>query len=224
MLGGEEIGKRRVDHCRAELSRYRGERALWSLSSFGTFDRADVNELEGRLRVKPAAATGVDPGWQGLAWLDESPNPCWWGGLGDRYGCGALSIARGSRLAGCRLAGSRLSHELPCRSAAVSLSRGAGSVYTDLAGRAVRPPVAGDATDCGLHRKRAPVEGMRDAGGNAHRGKHGQSAQDAAPAGAVSAGRHRYRERIEPAGVHALLLPQLRCNLAPVAEAPRCRL
>jgi hypothetical protein len=32
----------------------------------------------------------------------------------------------------------------------------------------------------------------------------------------VSAGRHRYRERIEPAGVHALLLPHLRCYLAPI--------
>ncbi len=145
VLGRKQIGERRIDDRRAELGRYRGERALRSLACFDTFDGADVDELEGRLGAKAAAAAGVDPGRQRLAWLDESPNACWWGGLGRRNGCGAWSSAGGRRLAG-----GRLSHELPSRSSPGQLSGGAGSVETDLASRRsplpllqATPPTAG---------------------------------------------------------------------------------
>src|SRR5829696_248730 len=81
--------------------------------------------------------------------------------------------------------------------------------------------IAAGAPDGWLNWNRTTVESLGDARGNPNGGKHGQPAQDAAPAGALGAGRYRYRERIEPAGVHALLLPQLRCNLALALAAPR---
>ena len=107
VLGAEEIGERRVDDRRAELGRNRGERALRGFSRFVPFDGADVDELEGRLRAKAAAAAGVDPGRQRLAWLDEPADARERDGLRRRNGRGPWS--------GCWLASCRLAYQLPGR-------------------------------------------------------------------------------------------------------------
>ena len=158
MLGRKQIGERRIDDRRAELGRYRGERALRSLACFDTFDGADVDELEGRLGAKAAAAAGVDragsgsPGWM-------SPQRLLVGGLGRRNGCGAWSSAGGRRLAGGR-ALPRVALSFQSRTAL----GGAGSVETDLATGAISPTIAGNAADGGLHRNRTTVERLGNAG------------------------------------------------------------
>jgi hypothetical protein len=219
VLGSKEIGERRVDDRRTELRRNCGERALRGFTSFVTFDGAYVDELEGRLGAKSTAAAGVDPGRQWLAWLDEPADAREGDGLRHGDGRGPWRVATGCRLA----------YQLPSRSARGGLCRSArgrlagstATVQADLAGGAVRSTIAAGAPDGWLNWNRTTVEGLGDARGNPNGGKHGQPAQDAAPAGALGAGRYRYRERIEPAGVHALLLPQLRCNLALALVAPR---
>ena len=99
MLGAEEIGERRVDDSRAELGRNRGERTLWGFSRFVPFDGADVDELEGRFRAEAAAAAGVDPGRQRLAWLNESADAREGNGLRRRNGRGPWRVAASCRLA-----------------------------------------------------------------------------------------------------------------------------
>ena len=172
VLGGEQISEGRVDDRRAELCRNRGERASGSFSGFGTFDGADVDELEGRLRAKGAAATSVDPGWQRLRLA---------GSVRQRLFAGRFRRSNGrgpGRSAGGGWPGSGwFSHQLPCCSGPSLPPGGAGSVQTDLASGAVRPTVAGDATDGGLYRKRTTVKGLGDAGGKTYGGKHGQPAK-----------------------------------------------
>jgi len=106
VLGAEEISERRVDDRRAELGRNRGERTLWGFSRFIPFDGADVDELEGRLCAKAAAAAGVDAGRQRFTWLDEPADAREGDGLRRRNGRGPRRAAASCwRIAArCRLA------------------------------------------------------------------------------------------------------------------------